>query len=328
MAQVEQDPQALSSAEQGALERHDEVELGVAIARRYYLADQSKVEIARAFGLSRFQVARLLTEAQRNGTVRIQIGRPGQLDHGLAEALQRHLGLDRAVVVGTAPGDGAAVTGQVGATLATVMDEVVREGDVLGVAWSQAVEAMARHLTRLRPCTVVQLSGALHFSGDRLGSVEVIRRVAAVAGGTALPVYAPLVVDDAATALSLSQQPEIAEVLGRVGQLDVAVVSVGAWRPSASSVYSAVDDGLRAEGARRGAVGEVSGRLFDRDGTPVATALDGRVVGASVEQLRGVPTLVTTSHGAYRAVATVAAVRAGLVKTLITDVDLARAVLG
>lgn len=328
MTDVDVVPTPLSDEEREALERGDDEELGVLVARRYHLADQSKVEIAKAFGLSRFQVARLLAEARRNGTVRIEVGRPGRLDQELARELQAHLGIPRAVVVSTRPGDGAAAMRHVATTLGTVLGEVVREGDVVGVAWSRAIEAMTRQLTRLRPCTLVQLAGALHFPGDRLGSVEVIRQMAAVAGGTALPVYVPLVVDDAATAHGLRHQPEIAEVLAMADRLDVAVLSVGTWRASGSAVFEAVGEDLRSEGITRGACGEVSGRLFDRDGAPVPTALDDRVVGVTVEQLRRAPTRVVTSHGAYRAEATVAAVRAGLVSTLVADDDLARAVLG
>jgi hypothetical protein len=43
------------------------------VARRYYLQEQSKVDIAALLGISRFKVARLLDEARSTGLVRIEI---------------------------------------------------------------------------------------------------------------------------------------------------------------------------------------------------------------------------------------------------------------
>lgn len=314
-----------SDAERRAIDDGDEEELALHVARRYYLDDQSKVDVAKALGLSRFQVARLITDARRRGQVRIEIGSPGRLDAELGRALAAALGLERAVVV--QGGGGPSAVPQLAQALGEVLTEVVAEGDTLGLTWSLVAEELARTLVTLRPCTVVQLGGALHHSGDRLGAVEVVRRIAAVAGGTAHPVYAPLVVDCAATAAALRAEPGIAGTLDRIAEVDVAVVAVGSWRPSGSGVHDVVDDAVRDEAAAAGAVGEVGGRLIRADGTPAVTSLDERVVGARLSDLAAVGTRVLTSHGAHRAEATVAAVRAGLAGTLVTDDALARAVL-
>jgi DNA-binding transcriptional regulator LsrR (DeoR family) len=315
----------VTDAEQRAIDAGDEEELALHVARRYYLDDQSKVDVAKALGLSRFQVARLIADARRRGQVRIEIGAPGRLDEGLGRGLAESLGIGRAVVV---QGSGSTESVKhVAEALGQVLGEVVREGDTLGICWSRPVEALARTLEALQPCTVVQLAGALHLTGDRLGSVEVVRALAAVSGGTAHPVYAPLVVDSAETAQALRRQPSIAGSLDLAAGADVAVFGVGSWRPSGSAVYDTVADEVRQEAVAAGAVGEVSGRLLAADGSPVRTALDDRVVGVSLDGLHAVPTRIVTAHGAHRAEATVAVVRAGLVGTLVVDDALARALL-
>jgi len=316
-----------TDAERRALDAGDEEELALHVARRYYLDDQSKVDVAKALGLSRFQVARLIADARRRGQVRIEIGSPGRIDEELGRDLAAALGIAHAVVVQDSSGPSGSAVRHIADALALVLAEVVQEGDTLGMAWSRAIETMARSLESLRPCTVVQLAGALHLTGDRLGSVEVVRRIAEVAGGSARPVYAPIVVDSATTAAALRRQAGIADSLDLVSGMDVAVFSVGTWRPSGSAVFDVVDEEARAEATAAGAVGEVSGRLLSADGEHLTTSLDERIVGVTVEELLGVPTRIVTSHGAYRARATVAAVRAGLVGTLVTDDTLARAVL-
>lgn len=319
------DGHEVTDAEQRAIDAGDEEELALHVARRYYLDDQSKVDVAKALGLSRFQVARLIADARRRGQVRIEIGAPGRLDAGLGRTVAEALGIDRAVVV---QGSGAADSVlHVAEALGVVLAEVVQEGDTLGVGWSRPVEALARSIESLRPCTAVQLAGSLHLTGDRWGSVEIVRALAAAAGGTAHPVYAPLVVDSAAVAAALRSQTAIAEVLGLAARMQVAVFAVGSWRASGSAVFDTVDEGVRREASEAGAVGEVSGRLIAADGARVRTSLDDRIVGVGLDDLSRVPTRVVTSHGAHRADALLAAVRAGLIGTLVIDQPLARELL-
>lgn len=305
----------------------DETAQMLAIARRYYREDQSKVDIARDLGLSRFQVARLLQEAKRTGLVRIEIGSPGHIDQDLSTRVAERLGLPRVIVVEAHPSAPQSTFDFVGAALASELEDVVTEGATIGLAWSRATPAMVRSLRRLPPCTVVQLSGAIYPPEGLPGSVEVTREVAASAGGSAHILYAPLVVPDSETADGLRRQPEIAAALARGDRLDVAVLSIGAWRSGSSAVYDLLGATDRDHLASSGTVGEVSGRLLGADGRPVITDLDGRVIGATLDQLRAAAVRLTTAGGAERRAATVAAVRAGLVSTLIIDDALAQALI-
>ncbi|MEQ3553800.1 sugar-binding domain-containing protein [Pseudonocardia nematodicida] len=298
------------------------------VARAYYLDDLSKVEIAKRTGLSRWQVARLLAEARESGVVRIQVGDPAVESAEVGAELVRVLGVDRAVVVPATvtPGDEPGLDA-VTEALAELLASTVEEGRSVGLTWSRVIERLPRRLRRLAPCQVVQLAGALTFPGDRLGSVEVVREVARIAGGTAFPFYAPLVVDDPGAAEALRRQPEIARCLDRVARLDVAVVSVGYWSEHGSAVYPLVPAALAERVAAGGGVGDISGRVFDEHGGPVDAGLDELVVGITVEQLRAVPRRIATSFGEYRARSTIAAVRAGLVTELVVDQPQAEAIL-
>ncbi|MFR9731762.1 sugar-binding domain-containing protein [Saccharopolyspora sp. MS10] len=304
-----------------------EEEVVLRVARDYYLEDRSKVEIAKRTGLSRWQVARVLREARESGLVRITIGRPRDADGSeLERRLAAALGLDAAVVVDVDPAaDGAADS--IAAALAELLSESIREGQSVGLTWSRVIERLPARLRGMAPCNVVQLAGALSFPGDRLGSVEVTREVARIAGGVAHPFYAPLFVADAGTAAALRAQPEIARCLERVERLDVAVVSVGQWSERGSAVHPLVPAPLAAEVAAAGAVGDVSGRVFDERGAAVSTGFDDRIVGITAEQLRRVPRRIATSVGEYRARATIAAARAGLMSELVVDRPQAAAIV-
>lgn len=311
----------------GSATNPSDLVLAGAVARRHYVDGRSKVEIADEFGLSRFQVARILTEARARGWVRVEITLPGHLDDELSMALRDATGVRDAVVVEAPAQPETATRDELAAVVAELVADTVRPGQVLGLTWSRTIEAMSRRLHRLAPCTVVQLAGSMSVEGSSAGTVEVVRSVAAAAGGEALPIYAPLVVDDAATAAGLRRQREIARALDRAKALDVAVVSVGSWGPGLSTVWDAVTAAERAEALERGAVGESGARLFDAAGRDVTGGFDERVVGVPLQALRDTPVVIATAYGARRAEAALAAVRGGFVTTLVTDAALARRLL-
>ncbi|MGH3412495.1 MAG: sugar-binding transcriptional regulator [Marmoricola sp.] len=291
------------------------------IARLYLLEGRSKVDIAAELGLSRFKVARILDEARELGLVEVSIRLPPLLDAEASVALQRHLGIARALVLaGDAPT--ARVRENLGRVAADLLDEIVTAHDVLGLSCSRSVTATTQALSRLSPCEVVQLTGTL-AGGSEVGSVESVRRAAQVGGGDAFPMYAPMVLTDPATARALEGQPGIGETLARAGATSVAAVAVGGWAEGLSTVWEAASPEERSSALDAGAVGEIGGRLFDAAGAAVESNLDGRVLGVTLATLARIPHVVALASDAGRADAVRAAVRGGIVDTLVVDHALA-----
>jgi len=314
-------------SETSAKERgHQDEELLAQTSRLYYLEDKSKVEIGHLLGISRFKVARLLTAARDRGIVQIAITVPGRIDSALSVELAHRLGLSRAVVVETT-GNELTTRRQVGAAAADVLPELVPEESLLGLTWSRTIDVMVDVLSELPRCTAIQLSGSLAAPAGSATTVDMVQRVARLAGGVAHQMHAPLVVDDASVAAALRRQPGIEDTLRLADDLDTCVVAVGAWRERCSTVWEAVSPEVREKGARAGAVAEVSGRLLAADGEPVISPLDDLVIGASLEQMRRPPERVALVSGPHRAAAVVAAAGAGLVTTLVTTTSIAREVL-
>lgn len=300
-----------------------------AIARRFYLEGRSKVEIAEEFGLSRFKVARDLEAARGNGIVRIDIRLPARLDAERSERVRTAFGLRRVIVV-DAMEDPLDTRRALGSVAAQLLSEVVRPGEVLGLAWSRVLQAMGADLVRLPRCTVVQLNGVLSEQAGGGGSVETVRRAAALSGGPAYPIYAPLILPDAATAETLRADPGIASAFAHHDRLTTAVVAIGGWDERNSTVFQALDPASRDRYTALGVCAEVSAQLFDADGNQVHSDLDERVLSIRARQLREVPEVVAVAGAgdAAKARAIGAALRSGLVSTLVTDSAVARTLLG
>ncbi len=297
------------------------------VARRYYLDGRSKVEIAEEFSLSRFKVARLLDDARSSGLVRIEIGHPGAVDVELSGRLMSTLGLQHCVVTDTPDDHPASLREHLGTAAADLLTEIVTADDVLGLSWARSVSAMATALRGLAAVPVVQLTGALARPGVDDSSIEVVRDVARVAGGPAYFFYAPMAVPDAATAQALRRQPEVAQAFSRIDSVTRAVAGVGAWTPEQSTLYDATSDAERRELSGQGVCAEISGVLVDDAGEPVASALTERMIGITAEQMRAVPEVIAIVYGTAKVRAVLAAVRGGMVNSLVTHSTLAEALI-
>lgn len=307
-----------------------ELVLAASVARRFYLDGRSKVEIASEFGLSRFKIARILEAAAEHGIVRIEINLPAEIDADLSDGLRTRYGLRHAIVVSARPDDPTgpeSVTSHLGPVAAGLLTELVEEDDVLGLAWGRAISAVGASLTELAPCTVVQLTGVHSLGTVDAGSVEAVRRAAAVSGGEAFPIYAPLLLPDPTTAATLRGQSAIAEVFDQFHGITKAVVAIGAWGPTLSTVYDALDEAERAAYRDLGVRAEMSAHLFDADGKVIGTELTDRVISIGVEELRAVPEVIGVAGGVQKADAIAAVLRSGLLTTLVTDESAARHLL-
>ncbi len=295
------------------------------MARRFYLDDVSKVDIAAELGLSRFKVARLLEQARSTGLVTITLHDDGHVDDELSQRLRHHLGLDEAVVV-EATGPAHEVRRQVGSAAADLLSTTLHAGDVVGLAWGRTLTAMTEALTSLPPVSVVQLTGAV---GSDLAEspVEIVRKVSLSAGGTARAIFAPLLVDDAATAASLRRQGDVAEALALFDRVTVAVLAVGSWDPPISQLRELMPERDRVELERRGVRAEVAGILVDDEGRLVGEDFAERCLSISAEALGAIPRVIAVAGGGAKAQAVAAVARSGLMTALVTDRELAEAAL-
>lgn len=300
--------------------------LAAAVARRHYMAGESKVDIAAALGISRFKVARLLDLAHEEGIVRIEIASDDIVDLELSEQIRELWGLRNcAVVLGHGPDPAAREA--LAQTAADLLCEVITPTDVLGLPWARTVSDMIRAIRELPPVEVVQLSGSLVVPDETTSPVDIVGRAARIAGSRARLFYAPLILDDAASAAVLRKQPSVKAALSAADRVTISAAGIGAWGPKVSTIYDTITDEDRAQAAAAGVVGEVMGVYFTVDGSLATTPLADRMVTVAADTLRGIPEVIGIARGRAKAPAVMGAVRAGLLKSLVIDTEIAQLLL-
>ena len=262
------------------------------------------------------------------GWFSIEIGHPGLIDADLSARIMDKFGMKHAVVVDTPDDHVESLRRHLGQVAAELLAEVIGPDDVLGVAWSRAVGAMAKALPRLPSVSVVQLTGAISMPGDDHSSIDIVRDVARVVSGPAYVFYAPFIVPDAATAHALRQQHDVARAFTQLPKVTKAVIGVGLWSPGQSTLYDTTGQRDRRKLDQLGVCAELSGVFLTSDGEPAHTDLAGRIIGVNAEQLRAIPEVTAIAYGMAKIPAVHAALRSGLISGLVTHKTLAQSLLG
>ncbi len=299
------------------------------IARAYFVEGKTKSEVGKAFGLSRFKVARVIDECLESGLVEIVFHYPrSHVDYELSAALKSRFRLRHAIVVSDAGLTDDSIVKPIGKATADLLHAVSTPDDVLGFAWTRTMEAMSGQLKRLKAKAVVQLCGAFPGAADGRTSIEIVRDVARAVDGPAYFYYAPLVTSDPAAADALRRQPDIARAEGMYPRVTKALVTIGAWKKGQSTVWGAVDAELREAITRAGAVAEMCGGIYlDRSGRPLDDHFGTSCIGIRADALRRVPDVIGIAFGAPKAEAVHAAIRGKIVNSLVVHTAIAKALL-
>ncbi len=292
------------------------------IARSYYFHKKSRLDIAAEMGLSRFQVARLLNEAWDRGVVRVTLHRPRTKWTSLEVKLKEKYGLQHVSVVSPPSGSQQSIRQEIGREGALLLQQHVIREDVLGIGWGRTVKSVADNVSSLPTCQVVQLGGISGNPGENL--IDLVGTFAKITGQLAHPLYAPLVVPNAATAASLRESPEMRETFRWFPKISVAVVAVGSWDPPNSQLRIQLSPKEQADLVEAGVVAEVCGVLLDRDGEEVKHPIVERIISLNATDLRRIPTVIAVAGHTSKAEAIHAVLTGRFVNMLVTDSAVAR----
>ena len=295
----------------------------VRASRLYYELGETQEQVAERLGVTRAHVSKLLKRARAAGVVEIRIVDRLEEPSAAGDALRERFGL-KAVHLATAGDPGTDLSRRrVGRLAAQVLGSAIRAGMVVGIGDGAAVSATADALEAPSTpvdATIVPLCGGWWHSG---AGREPFRRVADTLGATVHGLLAPGLLDDAATRDALLSHAGVRAVADLWDDLDVALFGIG------GPAWSEATIGTRAarELDHRGAVGELLIAPFDLEGHFVGDELQARTIAFDARRLPRIPMTIGVAEGATKVAPILGALRAGVVKVLVTDVPTADAVL-
>lgn len=308
-------------------------ELLADVAEMYYVQDLTQAEISRQIDITRSAVSRMLTEARNKGIVEINVRRPLRFDTGLEAALTDRFKLQAAhVLAGQRDASYDKLRRQLGLAAAGVLKELLQPRMSCGVAWGTTVSATIEALDAPHSMQVqiVQLVGVLRSNSHAFNAQALVDIMASKLGGEGVYLYSPFIVENAATAHSIRNIPDVRENLEAGKRCDIALMGIGTvLDPVYSSLYQGghIDLETLEQLRRNGAVGDVGGVHIDIYGNPAGGDFNERMVGIAGPDLLAIPTRLAVAGGVAKAEAILGALRGGYTNLLVTDRQTAQAVM-
>lgn len=304
------------------------------MAWEYYINNVTQNDLARRYGMSRPTISRLLQRARESGIVQITVRADADMYLALEQSLRNRYPIDYVRIVPSTE-DPKMIMESLGRSASLYLNHVIGQHRRLAVGWGRTISHIARFaqsdtlMTNPEDHAIVEMVGNFASSGQpRQEELRLAIHLAAVYGFHAHVISAPAVATNPATAQALKEHPQIAETLTLAASADFAIASLGT-----ADIHSTMYQlGLLSQAElstirHAGGVGEVLGRFFDRQGEPVHTELDQRLIGLTLAQLRQIPHRMIVAGGLHKVPALVGALKGSLITHLITDEQTAQAIL-
>ena len=287
----------------------------------YYVAGNTQEEIAARLGISRQAAQRLVSLSVSAGLVRVRIDHPIAACLDFAERLKAAFGLTFAEVVPSDPTSTSTTLG-IAEACAGEMERWLKREDptVIALGTGRTLKAAVENLAPMS-CPqhrIVSLTG--NIAPDGSASVyNVIFSMADKVKARHYPMPLPVVVSSPQERDLLHRQKVVEATLQLAAMAKVTFVGVGEVDADAPLVLDGFITPLEQdELVKAGAVGEIVGWVFDRDGRLIDCGLNERVASAVIPSLEA-SDVVAVAMGPGKTPAIAAAMRGRLVNGLITD---------
>ncbi len=320
-------PKARNSADPVRLAPRDDAPF-VEAAWLYYHDGLNQSEIAARMRISRASVVNYLNEARSRGWVRVHLDSDVFRGQRLAAELCEAYGLAEALVIPDDPAD-PDLTGRVTRAVADWLPRLLEPGDRLGVSWGATVYQMAQQVPQhpVPDLTVVQLLGsrpaAFGFAAEACTAI-----LAQKLGGECINLHVPLILSDKGLRDALCNEPVVKAQLDALASCNKTILACGTCDADAHVVRSGILSPEEMEHYRaRGAEGVICARLIDASGNPVVAEVENRMIGVTLEQMKGKDMALLVAAGAGRARPARAALLGGFVTHFATSARLAQELL-
>jgi deoxyribonucleoside regulator len=302
-------------------------DLAIRVAWLYHDRGLTQQDIANRLGISRSTVSRVLTEAEREGIIRVIITQPLPESARLADSLIERYGLSGAIV--GLPLEGESPARAAAAVMARRLEGLAAGGSVtIAAGWGRTIALSAGEARSVPSSGVVVVDAFGHTTTDDVtAAVEVTNVLARKFDAKVMHVPSPGFAPSADIANSFLSSLPVVRALDRARTADVVLVSIGVV--GSDSLLMA--EGFMTEASMRnaisaGAVGEIFGRYFDAAGENVV--VDGlHPVALTLDDLRAAQRVIAVAGGAEKADAIRGAIATGILDEIAVDDTLAKALL-
>ena len=307
--------------------RDRKLDLAAHAAWLYYIANDTQEEIAKKLDVSRQAAQRLVALAVSEKLIKFRLDHPLSSCIALSEALRDRFNLSVCEVIPASTDNSLNGLGVCAAIhLETYLE--AKKPTAIGLSSGRTLRAMVEQVTGMnRPQhKVVSIVGNMSHDG-RAGRHEVVMHLCDRTGAAAYPMPTPVVATSLKEKKLLQTQQSFITIKSLAEQAKATFVGIG----EVSLNAPLHEDGFInkkeiSELIEFGAIGEIAGWAYDRQGTLLSKGTNKRLAGVPLEQ----PVkrlMIAIAGGLDKTTAIQAALNGCLINGLITDEAVAKAIL-
>jgi deoxyribonucleoside regulator len=292
----------------------------VRTCKLYYLENRTQSEIAKIMGISRPQVSRLLTEARKEGIVKIEINADfANTVTNISEDLKKKYSLKNVVVAdenlsnGTIPSIASAAAG--------FLSGYIKDGQIIGISWGRTLYETVEKIVfngKYINTTFVPLIGGVGQMRHEYQMNTIVEKISNAFHSNRYYLFAPAFLESSKTLQMMLEDNSIKSVVEIWNKLDVAIVGIGEPISLSNAFRNIYDKNFLASLLKQSAVGDIAARFFTASGEPCKFESE-NILGISLEQIKKVPEVIGIAGGKEKAAAIHAAIKARYISSLVTD---------
>lgn len=301
------------------------VEQLIKVARMYYEQEMSQEEIAKEIKCSRPYISRLLADAKEAGIVQVKVIPPKGYEQAMEQKLRKLGGLDKVIIVPKK--SNTSKLNIVAKAAAEYLENVVRNGDVIGFSWGNTVYAVTNFLCQkgeLSDVIVVQLCGGISNVQNNIYSSEIAKNFAKAWNAKPYVLMCPALVDSKEIKEVFLSDSNVKKVVEYGYKSDTILITMGAYGIQ-NAVHRAgylSDEEMQAL-MQKGAVGDICDHIINEKGEICDRDLDSRTVSVTMEDLKKKKRRIGVATGQSKVECICGAIRGGIINILITDEETA-----
>jgi DNA-binding transcriptional regulator LsrR (DeoR family) len=289
----------------------------------------TQADAAKRFGVTRLRVNKALSEARKRGILRISVD---SIYAAAAEAewkIEHQFRLARAIVV-PSPQDAASITPLIAAGLGAHLGDILQDKKLtrFGMSWGNTLNLATRHMQPLnRPdLEILSIMGGVARGSD-VNGYEITTRLADLCNAEHSFFTAPLYAGSAESQKLFLEQDVIKDMLAKMRSCGAVGLATGDLS-SSLLVRDAIPSGVTAdELIALGGVGDIMGYILNAEGELIDHPINSRVIGLSLDELNKIENVILAAGGLQKVPVIAAALKRGLIDTLVTDEKTATALL-
>jgi DNA-binding transcriptional regulator LsrR (DeoR family) len=295
----------------------------------YYVAGNTQDQIATKLRVSRQTAQRLVSLAVSEGLVKVRLEHPIAECLELAEKLRARYALDQAEVVPSDPGNASTTIGLAQASAAEIEKHLRSPTPiVMAIGTGRTLKAAIEEIPPME-CPqhkIVSLTGNIAPDGSA-AFYNVIFTMADLIKARSFPMPLPVIASSPWERELLQSQSMIRQTLELAAHADVTFVGIGDLGPRAPLyVDGFISETELRQLQRAGAVGEIVGWAFDKEGRLIEGMTNERVAAAPLPS-REKSLVIALAMGESKLPGLRAALMRRLVNGVITDERTATALL-